>query len=216
MEDVLVADVVVRYQDHDLMIVEKPTMLASVPGKSQPDSLITRLKRHWPYAKIVHRLDVETSGLMVVALTSSCHAALSRMFRHRDVSKGYLAMVAGIPSQGSGRIEAPLICDWPNRPLQKVDWENGKPSSTRWRTLQARENSALLYLRPKTGRSHQLRVHLKSVGHPILGDTFYAPEAVQAQASRLLLHACLLRFIHPMTNQLLRFTSLVSFDPFVR
>lgn len=210
IEDVLVPDVIVRYQDPHLMIVEKPAGLPSVPGKYIRDSLITRLSMHWPHARMVHRLDMATSGLMVIPLTAKSHALISKAFSERRVSKGYLAWVAGVPGHFTGHINFPLRCDWPRRPLQIVDLQYGKPAHTRWRLLRCEQNRALLYLKPQTGRSHQLRVHLKTLGHPILGDDFYAPPELVARAPRLLLHACLLEFHHPVTQRKLRFKSLTQ------
>lgn len=191
-------------------------MLPSVPGRKRSDALITRLQHHWPNAKIVHRLDMATSGLMIIALQASSHATFSAAFRKRQIDKGYLALTHGVPTKTSGRIRFPLICDWPNRPLQKIDFEMGKPSDTQWRCIGKTAHYSLLYLKPRTGRSHQLRVHLKAIGHPIIGDEYYAPPRIRDQATRLLLHACHLSFSHPITGKRYQFRSIINLESFLR
>lgn len=192
----------VLYRDEHLILVRKPHSLLSVPGRDprNHDSLVTRLQAGFPGALIVHRLDLDTSGVMVLALDPDTHAALSRLFQQRKVSKRYEAIVAGAPTEAAGEIDLPLRCDWERRPLQIVDREQGRPALTHYRVLSQQGDSARVELRPVTGRSHQLRVHLAALGHPILGDRFYAPPALQDAADRLLLHACHLAFEHPVTG----------------
>jgi len=192
----------IAYQDAHLLVVHKPSGLLSVPGRGpeKADCLVSRLRIAFPTALIVHRLDMETSGLMVLAQTEDVHRALSKQFENRDVEKRYIARTAGIPDKEDGTIELPLMKDWPNRPLQKVDFEQGKPSLTEWRILAREKTTARLELTPLTGRTHQLRVHLNAIGHPILGDLLYGTPESQAGAARLQLHASTLGFAHPVTG----------------
>jgi tRNA pseudouridine32 synthase/23S rRNA pseudouridine746 synthase len=195
----------ILYGDEQLLLVNKPPGLLSVPGRhpQNRDALISRLQIHWPQALIVHRLDMDTSGIMVIALSREAHSNLSKQFERRQVTKTYEAIVPGVPFPEEGSIDLPLITDWPNRPLQKVCFENGKPSLTRYKVLEINEEASLskLLLVPETGRSHQLRLHLKAFGHPILGDNFYAPESVRSLSARLLLHAKTLTLKHPTTDE---------------
>ncbi len=200
------------YVDDTLLVADKPSGLLAVPGRGadKQDSLAARVQARYPDALIVHRLDMATSGLMVMARGQAAQRALSRAFAAREVRKRYLAVVSGrlqAPHDDWGRIDLPLICDWPNRPRQIVDHANGKPSVTRWRVLEHDEAGSCtrVELEPVTGRSHQLRVHLSELGHPILGDPLYAPPDAQAMAPRLLLHARSLGFAHPLTGEQLRF-----------
>ena len=188
------------YCDADLLVIDKPAKLLSVPGRHVSECVLTHLPASLSHALIVHRLDMATSGLMVLALSKAIHRALSIAFAERKVDKTYEAVVAGTVQDDEGVIDAPLICDWPNRPLQKIDHEIGKPSVTHFSVLARHNNTTRLSLRPITGRSHQLRVHLAFIGHPIIGDEFYAPEAIKAQSPRLLLHANRLCFTHPVTG----------------
>jgi tRNA pseudouridine32 synthase/23S rRNA pseudouridine746 synthase len=201
------------YEDEYLLVVDKPSGLLSVPGRGEDkqDSLIWRLQRVRPEALIVHRLDMDTSGLMVLARDKAMHRALSLLFQRRQVEKCYVAVVAGRVEEDEGVIELPLITDWPRRPLQKVDHALGKPAVTRFRTLgySSTTDTTRVELRPITGRSHQLRVHMQQLGHPILGDRLYASETVQA--GRLLLHAGGLALVHPASGQGLSFTSAAPF-----
>jgi tRNA pseudouridine32 synthase/23S rRNA pseudouridine746 synthase len=159
---------------------------------------MTRLQRDFPLAESVHRLDMATSGIILVALTKASERELKRQFREREPKKTYLARVWGHPAQEEGLIDLPLICDWPLRPKQKVCFETGKPAQTEYQVLEyAADNSARVRLKPITGRSHQLRVHMLALGHPILGDNFYAHEEARAMAPRLLLHAEMLTITHP-------------------
>lgn len=198
------------YQDADLLVLDKPAGLLCVPGRGpdKQDCLSARAQALWPDALVVHRLDQATSGLVVMARSQAVQRALGQAFAAQQVDKRYHAWVHGsvqppAGEDGWGEIDAPLAADWPNRPRQQVDWQNGKPSRTLWRVLahDARQPATLLELRPLTGRTHQLRVHLAHVGHPILGDALYAGAAVQALAPRLLLHACALALAHPATGQ---------------
>lgn len=198
----------ILYEDDHLLLVDKPSGLLSVPGRhpQNRDSLISRLQKTWPQALIVHRLDMDTSGIMIVALTKACHSHLSKQFERRQALKSYEAIVSGIPSPKHGTIDLPLITDWPNRPLQKVCFEQGKPAITHYRVTEENTDANLsrLLLSPETGRSHQLRLHLKAVGHPILGDNFYAPDDITSQSPRLLLHAATLQMQHPETGDVIK------------
>lgn len=195
------------YGDNSLLILDKPAGLLSVPGRGpdKADCLAARVQALYPDALIVHRLDMDTSGLIVMARGAEAHRTLSRAFAERGVEKRYVAVVAGrlVPSGSDWDvIDLPLICDWPNRPLQKVDSVVGKPSVTRWRVLAYDEaaDTTRVELEPVTGRSHQLRVHLAALGHPILGDPLYAPAPFRRRSQRLLLHAARLAFPHPATG----------------
>lgn len=197
----------VVFCDAHLLVLDKPSGLLTVPGRdpAHKDSLASRAQAEYPDALIVHRLDMDTSGLVVMALGPDIHRQLSRLFQDRKVEKTYLARVWGEPESDAGEVDLPLICDWPNRPKQKVCFESGKPSQTRWRKLSSDGRSSLLELTPITGRSHQLRVHMQAIGHPILGDPFYAHPQALAAATRLLLHAQELGFEHPVLGRELNF-----------
>lgn len=186
------------HHDHELLVVNKPSGLLSVPGKGEhlADCLITRLQAIFPDALLIHRLDRDTSGVMVFALTPHAQRHLGLQFEKRQVKKSYIAVVHGHPNEKTGTVDLPLIVDWPNRPLQKVDPENGRPALTDWRVLKKTETATRVRLTPHTGRSHQLRVHMQALGHPIMGDPFYATGAARA-ADRLMLHAETLSFRHP-------------------
>ena len=200
------------YADDALLVFDKPSGLLAVPGRGadKQDCLSARAQARYPDALIVHRLDMATSGLMVMARGLAAQRELSKAFSAREVKKRYIAIVAGrldAPPEGWGIIDLPIIVDWPNRPLRIVDHQFGKPSVTRWRVLgnNGIGLSTRVELEPATGRSHQLRVHLRELGHPILGDALYAPPDVQALAGRLLLHAWSLGFVHPLSRQRLAF-----------
>lgn len=203
----------VVYKDEYIMVFNKPSELLTVPGKhlEHKDSLQLRVQRVWPTATIVHRLDMATSGLLIMALEKASHRHISKQFETRQVQKTYYARVLGVPSATSGTVELPLICDWPNRPMQMVDMENGKPACTHWELISNNDESSLLKLNPITGRSHQLRVHMLAIGHAILGDRLYATDAGKALSSRLCLHAFDIRFIHPVTGDSLHFETPYSF-----
>jgi tRNA pseudouridine32 synthase / 23S rRNA pseudouridine746 synthase len=200
------------YADDTLLVFDKPGGLLAVPGRGadKQDCLSARVQARYPDALIVHRLDMATSGLMVIARGPTAQRELSQAFAARTVKKRYIAVVAGrleAPSQGWDSIDLPIIVDWPNRPLRIVDHQLGKPSLTHWRVLGHDEAGAWtrIELEPVTGRSHQLRVHLRELGHPILGDDLYAPPEVRSMAQRLLLHAAWLSFAHPVTGERLAF-----------
>jgi len=195
----------ILFQDEHLLIVNKPAGLLSVPGRGEDkqDCLSARIQQVFPDALVVHRLDMSTSGLMVFAQGEVMQRELSRMFREREVTKRYVALVAGMLENEVGEINLPLIVDWPNRPRSKVDFELGKPSLTRYRLLDIEDGDSRLELEPITGRTHQLRLHLASIGHPIIGDTLYEGRS----AERLMLHATRLAFNHPITAKPLYFES---------
>lgn len=176
------------------------------------DSLETRVREQYPDALLVHRLDMETSGVFIMARSKEVQANLGKQFEQRKTEKTYIARVSGHPQKTEGLIDLPLRCDWPNRPKQMVCYEHGKPSQTYWRVLDKEANNiARLELKPITGRSHQLRVHLKEIGHPILGDPFYAPEIALNAAKRLQLHAQSLKIFHPKDNQAVFFLDSAPF-----
>jgi len=203
------------YVDEHLLVLDKPAGLLAVPGRGEDkqDCLSARAQRLWPDALVVHRLDMATSGLFLMGRGLHMQRILSRAFAERQVGKGYEAVVAGrVGAVGAkGVIELPLAADWPRRPLQKVDLAHGRPSTTRWQVLALQDDCTRLALEPLTGRSHQLRVHLLALGHPILGDGLYAPPEVRALAARLLLHATALRLAHPATGEALVFDSAAPF-----
>ena len=206
--------------DAHLLVVEKPAGLLSVPGRGadKQDCAAARVQRQYPDALVVHRLDMATSGLLLMARGAEMQRRLSRAFADRQVRKRYVAVVAGYldaaaPDDAWTLIDLPLAADWPNRPRSVVDLKQGKPSQTQWRVLayDARADATRLELEPVTGRSHQLRVHLQSLGHPILGDGLYAPPDVQARSPRLLLHASALQLVHPATGEPLVWSSTAPF-----
>lgn len=210
--------------DNSLLVLNKPAGLLAVPGRGEDkqDVLSRRVQQLYPDALIVHRLDMATSGLMLMARGLEVQRALSKLFETRAIHKRYMAVVdgdmtlvgrTGEDAGGWYLIDLPIALDWPNRPLRIIENTKGKPSQTRWRAVSfdAASNSTRVELEPITGRSHQLRVHLKALGHPILGDALYAPLTVQTKAPRLLLHACVLRFKHPASGELLRMESAAPF-----
>ena len=201
------------FVDEHLLVMDKPSGLLAVPGRGEDkqDCLSARAQRLWPDALVVHRLDMATSGLVLMGRGLHMQRVLGRAFAERAIGKRYEAVVAGVVAQDEGVVDLPLARDWPNRPLQKVDRDEGRPSITRWRVLARGDDSTRLALEPVTGRTHELRVHLQAIGHPILGDTLYAPEAVQARAARLALHATALTLAHPATGEPLAFTSAPPF-----
>jgi tRNA pseudouridine32 synthase/23S rRNA pseudouridine746 synthase len=210
------SDLHLIHEDPHLLVLDKPAGLLCVPGRGddKQDCLSARAVRRWPDALVVHRLDMATSGLVLMARNPAMQRALGDAFAGRQVSKRYEAIVDGLlpVSDEWSLIDAPLIADWPRRPLQKIDLA-GKPSQTRWRVKQQlpERGASHLWLEPLTGRSHQLRVHLLSIGHPILGDALYGDEHVQRRAPRLLLHATVLEFEHPADGKLRRFESPAPF-----
>ncbi len=205
----------VIYEDEALLVVDKPSGLLSVPGRGadKQDSLLLRARQHWPEAECVHRLDMETSGVMVMAIGKSTQRALNKLFQQRRVKKNYIAVVDGNVAGQEGEIDLPLICDWPNRPRQKVDFRSGKPSRTRFSVLgyNRLNDTTRLSLQPATGRSHQLRVHMQALGHCIVGDSLYALPNVRDKASRLLLHASEISFEHPLNGRHSQFSARIPF-----
>ena len=205
----------ILYIDDEMIAVNKPSGLLSVPGRGEDkqDSMISRVRQRYGDALIVHRLDMETSGILLLARGKDAHRRLSRAFQERQVEKQYLAVVDGRFAQVEGEVDLPLICDWPNRPRQKVDFELGKPSLTRYQLLDydAQLDASRVVLFPVTGRSHQLRVHMLSLGHAILGDPLYASPEVLAKSPRLLLHACKLVISHPFTDKVVELMSEADF-----
>jgi len=188
----------ILHQDHELLVVNKPSGLLSVPGRGAhlADCLISRIQAVFPEALLVHRLDRDTSGVMVFAMTPHAQRHLGLQFEKRQVKKVYIARVFGTVEGAEGTVDLPLIVDWPNRPKQHVDHENGKPAVTDWKVAKRGANETRMRLFPQTGRSHQLRVHMQALGHPILGDPFYATGPA-LEAPRLMLHAESLRLRHP-------------------
>ncbi len=192
-------DVEILHTDAQFLIINKPAGLLSVPGKHKhlQDCLESRIQAHYPEARIIHRLDTATSGIMVLARTPNAHRHIGLQFENRQITKIYIADIWGAPTEKSGTINLPLICDWPNRPLQKVDFEIGKPAQTEWEVIKNNGGITRVLLKPKTGRSHQLRVHMLELGHPILGDNLYAHDEAFNAASHMHLHASHLKFRHP-------------------
>ena len=205
------------YRDDSLLVVNKPAGLLAVPGRGadKQDCLSVRIQREFPDALVVHRLDMATSGLMVFARGVEMQRRLSQMFREREVAKRYVALVQGRVEPPTGEVDLPIAADWPNRPLRKIDVDSGKPSLTRYRVLNYYNEAAptlladtqfesilgasRVELEPVTGRTHQLRVHMAAIGHPIVGDALYGVQA----ADRMMLHACSLRFFHSVNGTLL-------------
>ena len=201
----------ILHLDEDLIIVDKPAGLLSVPGRDLPDSLQSRLKDTHPESLLVHRLDMATSGIMVFARNKAAQRHLGLQFERRHTTKTYIARVTGRPAGQSGRINLPLIADWPNRPRRMVSFEHGKASLTDWEVLNDEDGSTRLSLHPITGRSHQLRVHCWAMGHPILGDRIYALDDVFEAAPTLQLHAWKLGLRHPKDGTPVMFESPCPF-----
>ena len=212
------------YADTGIVVLNKPSGLLAVPGKTSNECLSLQVQADFADALIVHRLDMATSGLLVMARGIAAQRVLNDHFAQRRVHKRYVAVVQGDcratadateADDGWQAIDLPIIVDWPNRPLRKIDLETGKPSSTRWRCLayDAERHVSRLELEPLTGRSHQLRVHLLAIGHPILGDALYAPPDVAAASARLLLHATELGFPHPVSGEWISFQCDSHFVP---
>jgi len=203
-------DVELLFNDDYLLVAVKPAGLLSVPGRGpdKQDCLSARVQAHFPDTLVVHRLDMATSGLMLFARGAEMQRKLSMMFQDRVMDKRYIAVCAGKLEHPQGEIDLPIAPDWANRPLQRIDVEIGKPSLTRYRLLLQESDRSRVELEPVTGRTHQLRLHLTSLGHPILGDALYGDED---SAPRLLLHAFMLRFTHPISGELLTFEHEPSF-----
>ncbi len=202
----------VIHADNEILVVAKPHGLLSEPGKGVhlADSLLTRLKVAFPATLLVHRLDRDTSGVMAFALTPHAQRHLGLQFEKRQVRKAYVARVHGQVPGNAGTIDLPLAVDWPSRPRQKVDLRHGRPALTSWELLQAHADESRLMLFPRTGRSHQLRVHCLAIGHPILGDPLYA-EGEARQHHRLMLHSMSVRFRHPAHGRAVSFSAEPEF-----
>jgi tRNA pseudouridine32 synthase/23S rRNA pseudouridine746 synthase len=208
----------VLYADATLLVLEKPAGLLSVPGRGEDkqDCVSARTLRQFPDALVVHRLDMATSGLMLMARGVPAQRRLNDAFANRSVTKHYTAVIDGLPAtspEAWNLIDLPIAVDWPNRPRRVIDPIQGKPSQTRWRLVSHDEerNTTRVELEPITGRSHQLRIHLKALGHPILGDALYSCPRIEKLSTRLLLHASSIEFEHPLESRLMRFTSLPTF-----
>ena len=200
------------HADAALLAAEKPAGLLTVPGKSPDlgDCLLARLADGYGPALLVHRLDRDTSGLVLFARTAAAQRHLGLQFERRGIAKTYAARVIGWPAEDAGTVDRPLAADWPNRPMQRVDWARGRPALTHWQVVARRaDGTADLHLTPVTGRSHQLRVHMAEIGHPILGDPLYGPEG--GRAPRMMLHAMRLCLRHPAGGAAL---TLISPAPF--
>ncbi|WP_426359813.1 bifunctional tRNA pseudouridine(32) synthase/23S rRNA pseudouridine(746) synthase RluA [Pseudocolwellia sp. HL-MZ19] len=202
------------YRDNDIVVLNKGSGLLTVPGRlpEHKDCLENRVARVLPSATIVHRLDMATSGIIIMALNKPAHVAISQQFEKRKTQKRYIARVFGHVKEEQGSVDQPLICDWPNRPKQMIDYERGKQSLTHYKVLSYSDNSTLVELTPVTGRSHQLRVHMLSLEHPILGDRLYAHDEALAMAKRLNLHAQMLSIHHPVSNEEMTFLADCPFE----
>ena len=202
----------VVHEDAHLLVLDKPAGLLCVPGRGddKQDCLSARATERWPDARVLHRLDMATSGLVLMARSPEIQRALGDAFAAQQVWKRYEAVVDGVLDESPhwSVIDAPLMADWPRRPMQKID-PAGKPSLTRWRVLAPLPSigASRLLLEPRTGRTHQLRVHMASIGHAILGDALYGDEDNQRRAPRLMLHASVLQLRHPVTGEAVRFES---------
>ncbi|NCT41542.1 MAG: RluA family pseudouridine synthase [Alphaproteobacteria bacterium] len=209
------------HQDADILVLSKPAGLLSVRGRNPTpenqlgEALDARVQREFPDARIVHRLDMDTSGLMVMGLSADSHRHLSIQFEKRKTEKAYVALVWGMPDNDSGRVDLPVRCDWERRPRQIVDHEQGKAAQTDWTVMERGTpkgvDTSRVVLHPITGRTHQLRVHMAEIGHPILGDDFYAHEDAYKAAERLCLHAQDLSLYHPSSNEFMHFHSPCPF-----
>ncbi len=203
------------FEDEHFIAVNKPAGLLSVPGRGpdNQDCVISRVQALRPNSRIIHRLDMATSGILLAAQNLESLRAFSKLFEQRKIDKHYIAVVDGILEKATGEIELPLICDWPNRPKQMVCHETGKNAKTLYQKVSANSNekTTRVKLTPVTGRSHQLRVHMLNLGHPILGDEFYGTEQSLNAASRLLLHATQLSFTHPFTDEEITLNSKPDF-----
>ena len=206
-------DPFVLHADETWIVVDKPAGLPAVPGRTAglQDCASARVQAIYRDALVVHRLDMATSGLLLFARGAGVQRALGGAFERRQVVKCYIAVVQGQPQADEGTVDLPLSADWPRRPRQRVDSAGGKPALTHWRVIERESRGARIELTPVTGRTHQLRVHLAAIGHPILGDTLYAPPEAQAMAPRLLLHASVLELAHVLTGRPTRFESVPPF-----
>ena len=202
----------VLYEDGSIIVVDKPAGLLSVPGRGPhlADYLISRIAEAYPNVLLVHRLDRDTSGVMVFALNRDAQKALGQQFERKQTQKTYVARVAGQLEPDSGTVDLPLIVDWPNRPKHMVCHETGKPAQTDWRVVDRSVGETRVILTPKTGRTHQLRLHMMALGHSILGDPFYASGA-DADYDRMMLHSETLSLTHPDTGETVNFHAAASF-----
>ena len=200
------------YEDRAILVADKPSGLLSVPGKTEgrADCLETRLRRAYPGTLLVHRLDCDTSGVMVFARNKAAQGFLGQEFEQRRTKKTYVARVFGDLQPDSGQVDLPIGVDWPNRPRQMVDAVNGRAAVTDWVVLGRDAGETRVHLFPLTGRSHQLRVHMLSLGHPILGDPIYATGAASA-FPRLMLHAETLGLHHPDSGEWVTFSAPCPF-----
>jgi tRNA pseudouridine32 synthase / 23S rRNA pseudouridine746 synthase len=202
----------ILFMDDQIIVVDKPSGLLSVPGKleGRHDCLQSRLVAEYPETLLVHRLDCDTSGVMIFARNKAAQGFLGQEFEKRRARKIYIARVWGIMAEDSGRVDLPICADWPNRPKQRVDWENGRSAQTDWQVIARGKGETRVRMFPLTGRSHQLRVHMTELGHPILGDPIYASGPAQDFA-RLMLHAESLSLHHPVTKEMVTFQSECPF-----
>ncbi|MEP1229602.1 MAG: pseudouridine synthase [Litorimonas sp.] len=204
-------EIEVIHQGQDYVIINKPSGLLSVPGKSHPDCVEARLKKKFPEGLTIHRLDMATSGIMVFALSAHAQRHLGLQFEKRQIEKTYISRVDGYVEKNTGEIDLPLIADWPNRPRQMVSYEHGKSALTTWEVLDRQDDVTRIALYPKTGRSHQLRVHMFALGHPILGDRIYAEDRIFHAAPRLQLHAQTISFREPTGGKFVNYEINCSF-----
>jgi len=203
----------VIHADDDILVLDKPSGLLTVPGNrpERADCLEARAREIYSTATIIHRLDMDTSGVIVLALNPQAHAHIGKQFEKRQTHKTYIAHVWGQMAGDSGRVDQPIITDWPNRPRQMIDHDRGRPAVTDWRVIARQDDFTRVELTPLTGRSHQLRLHMASLGHPVLGDNLYAHEAALAASPRLCLHAARLEIRHPQGGAVMAFESPVPF-----
>ncbi len=204
----------VLYHDDHILVVNKPSGLLSVPGSQAQffDSAMSRVKEKYGFCEPAHRLDMATSGIIIFAMSKLADRELKRQFREREPKKHYQALVWGHVKQNQGSVNLPLICDWENRPRQKICFVTGKKARTEFEVLERlANNSTRVKLTPITGRSHQLRLHMLALGHPILGDKFYAHRQAKAMAPRLYLHAEFLQITHPKSGEVMQFNAPVPF-----
>ena len=216
-DDFLARPLEVVYVDDAIVVLNKPSGLLTVPGRGpeKQDCLSKRAQARYPDALIVHRLDRDTSGLVVMARGLPAQRVVNLAFEQRRVDKRYVAVVRGQLPVGDAwqEIDLPMLVDWPNRPKRTINYTDGQQALTRWRctAVDPLANTSRVDLEPVTGRTHQLRVHMQAIGHPMLGDTLYAPPEVQAQAPRLLLHSGLLSLPHPVSGETREFTVAPAF-----
>jgi len=199
------------YVDHDIIIAEKPCGLLSVPGKSESDCMEARVRNDYPESLTVHRLDMATSGLMVFAHNKNAQRHIGMQFEKRYIKKEYIAKVWGVMKVNNFNIDLPIRADWKNRPLQVVCYEKGKSALTKVEIIKCMDNSSYVKLKPITGRSHQLRIHLKSIGHPILGDRLYAHDLAFMESERLMLHSVKIKLMKPTSGEWIEVSSAYPF-----